>query len=663
MDIEKIASKLKPLMSKRLENWLITRKITDSELKTLIDKQIISTAYKTFGDFNNKILLSLPPEKLAKGSINLGNITYNKPKWPLGLKYGELIQNAAILGRSGAGKTNVTFHILSQLIQKNIPFVFMDWKRTARHLIPNFKNKLNIYTPGRAISKFPFNPFVVPPGIESNVYVNQLVDVMSQAFTLGDGSRSLLRKSIASIYAQGNLCPAVEDIVNELEKVPDKGRQGGWKLTAMRALESLEFADLTSSDQISQQQLAEKMLNENTVIELDALAAESKKFLIPILSLWLYYVRLNSSEREKLKLVIFIEEAHHVLHKRAQTSNETIIEMLFRQCRELGIGIVVIDQHPHLLSSAALGNTYTTIFLNQKDPSDINKAAAVCLLDADEKKYLSMLPTGQGIIKLQDRWTRPIHVQFPLVNINKGSVTDAMLARYSALNNSRKTGSGRNTSVPTYFSQVPQIPTLFNRPLNDDSFRLLSDILAYPQDGVKARYKRLNLSTGKANRLKEYLIDQNWLESQTVDLGQTRKTCLRLTTQAKDALNLDTTEPQHGSIVHEYWKRFYAERFREHGYQVELEVPRISGQVDVVAKKNDQKIAVEIETGKSNYLRNIRQNLLAKYDEIVVIATDKSAYDRIEKDLASANLLIPQRIKMILRDDFTFDFESHKSAD
>ena len=130
----------------------------------------------------------------------------------------------AVFGRSGAGKTNVTFHILSQLIEKKIPFVFMDWKRTVRHLIPNFKDKLNIYTPGRSLIKFPFNPFVVPPGIESNVYVNQLVDVMSHAFTLGDGSRSILRKAIASIYAQGNLCPTVNNIIRELEKVPDTGR-------------------------------------------------------------------------------------------------------------------------------------------------------------------------------------------------------------------------------------------------------------------------------------------------------------------------------------------------------------------------------------------------------------------------------------------------------
>ena len=68
-----------------------------------------------------------------------------------------------------------------------------------------------------------------------------------------------------------------------------------------------------------------------------------------------------------------------------------------------------------------MGSFYTTIFLNQKDPADINKAAAVCQLDSDDKKYFSMLPVGQAIVKLQDRWTSPIHVQFPLINVNKGS--------------------------------------------------------------------------------------------------------------------------------------------------------------------------------------------------------------------------------------------------
>jgi len=653
MDIEKIAAKLHPLHPDQVGHWLKSRELADPDLRSLIEKQIISIAYKTFGYFHSKILLSLPPENKSKGAINLGTILYDKEKWPLGLTYGEIIQNTAILGRSGAGKTNVTFHFLSQLIEKKIPFVFLDWKRTVRHLIPAFPDKLNIYTPGRSLSPFPFNPFVVPPGTEPNVYAGQVVDVLSEAFMLGDGSRSLLRKAISYLFQQGNLCPTAADIIAELDKVPDKGRAGGWKVTALRVLESLDLANLSSSDPLGQEQLAQRMLHENTVIELDALAQESKAFLIPLLCLWLYNVRLKSPERETLKLVIFIEEAHHVLHKRAQTAHETILEMLLRQCRELGIGIVVIDQHPHLLSAAALGNTYTTIFLNQKDPSDINKAAAVCLLDAEEKHYFSRLPVGQGIVKLQDRWTSPVHIQFPLVHVNKGSVTDDMLARYSAVKRSSLTGSGRKRSVPTYFGQVRQV-RLYDTPLNDTAFKFLTDILMHPNDGVKIRYRRLQLSVGMGNQLKTQLIAQNWLQSQTVDLGQTRKVILHLTQHAREALGLNVKQLRQGSIVHEYWKRFYAQRFQEQGYLVNLEVPRKSGWIDVAAEKNGRKIAVEVETGKSDYMSNLRQNLVAKFDKILIVATGKSSCEKIEKDLLAAGLFIPHKVEIVLRDDFIF---------
>ena len=61
----------------------------------------------------------------------------------------------------------------------------LDWYCCESEKCKNdFKDKINIYTPGRSLVKCPFNPFVVPPGIESNVHVNQLVDVMSLAFML-----------------------------------------------------------------------------------------------------------------------------------------------------------------------------------------------------------------------------------------------------------------------------------------------------------------------------------------------------------------------------------------------------------------------------------------------------------------------------------------------
>ena len=507
MTVETIARKLQPLMPQQVKHWMRVRDTADPELKSLIEKQIISMAYRYLGDFRNRILLSLPPEKKAKGSIDLGTVLYDKERWPFGISTRELIQNVAILGRSGAGKTNVAFHILQQLVAKGIPFVFLDWKRTVRHLIPLLKSKIDIYTPGRSLLKFPFNPFVVPPGVESHVYITQVVDVMSEAFTLGDGSRSVLRKAIAGLYERGNLCPTAKEVISEVEKLPDKGRMGDWKISAMRAMENMEFSGLTAGDRISQEQLTSELLHSNTVVELDALGQESKKFLVPLLCLWLYHVRLESADREKLKLVIFIEEAHHVLHHRGHQAKESILEMLFRQCRELGISIVVLDQHPHMLSAAALGNTYTTVCLNQKDPRDINKAAALSLVDSDEKKYFSMLSVGQGIVKLQDRWTRPFLVQFPLVDVKKGLVTDAILARYSAVNQAKKPRSGGNRSVLPGFSRVPRVPLLDNV-LDEAAFAMLEDVLASPDDGIRQRYTRLGLSAGTGNRLKERLLSE-----------------------------------------------------------------------------------------------------------------------------------------------------------
>ena len=652
MNIEKLARKLEPLMGEKVRHWMRVREMADAEMKDLLDKQIITEAYSKLGDFHRKILLSLPPEKVAKGSINLGTIQYEAEKWPVGITPTEMLQNMVVLGRSGAGKTNVSFHILRQLVERKTPFLFLDWKRTVRHLTPLLGKNVNFYTPGRSLLKFPFNPFVVPPGTESHVYINQVMDVMSDAYTLGDGSRSLLRAALTTLYGGGNLCPTAKDIIAEIEKVPDKERVRGWKITALRAMESLDFSDLSADTKITQEQLAHQLLEQNTVIELDGLAQESKKFLVPLLCLWLYYVRLQSPEREKLKLVIFIEEAHHVLYRKSQGTKESVLEMFFRQCRELGIAIVVLDQHAHLLSPAALGNTYTTICLSQKDPTDINKLAALCLVDKDDKGYFSMLPVGQGIVKLQDRWMQPFLVQFPLVNLKKGAVTDAILARYfSGISGNPSTPprSGRNTPSENAFGQVPRVP-LFDNALNEAAFELLEDVLRFPDDGVKVRYKRLGLSMGTGNRLKRWLVKEGWLKDQMVELGQTRKLLLRLPTKAKKLLGLKGGVPERASLVHEYWKRFYADRLSEAGYRVQLEAPRNSGAVDVLAQMEGKTLAVEIETGKSDILRNVKQNLLSRFDNILIIATDKKAFQTIESTLAQGGLLGLKKIAVLLRD-------------
>lgn len=70
MDIDKLLQKLEPLISERVERWHRARDFADPEVKGLLEKEILSVAYKLLGDFRRKVLLSLPPQKVGLLSRN-----------------------------------------------------------------------------------------------------------------------------------------------------------------------------------------------------------------------------------------------------------------------------------------------------------------------------------------------------------------------------------------------------------------------------------------------------------------------------------------------------------------------------------------------------------------------------------------------------------------
>ncbi len=134
MDTEYLLRKLEPLCSADVKHWRHVRATGSARLRGIVDRQIAVTAENLFGRANNSVLLSRPSKKSISGEFSLGNLVYEDELWPVGLSRSELLQNLAVFGRSGAGKTNLVFHLLEQLHEKRIPFLFLDWKRTGRHL-------------------------------------------------------------------------------------------------------------------------------------------------------------------------------------------------------------------------------------------------------------------------------------------------------------------------------------------------------------------------------------------------------------------------------------------------------------------------------------------------------------------------------------------------
>ncbi len=688
MDVETLARRLEPLMPRQVRRWMRIHASADPEMRAIIERQLRVTAERVLGDAQTRVLLSLPPQRTVRGAFNLGTVLYERDKWPAGLESGELLQGIGVFGRSGGGKTNAVFHLLLQLSERRIPFLFLDWKRTGRHLIPVLGDRVNVYTPGRSLSPFLFNPFVPPPGFEPEAYAGMIADQLAIAYTLGDGAVGLVQRAIRACYDRGNGSCSLADLIREVEQQTGHARVKGWQVSALRALRSLELSTPTAPTVLSpipgtsstaidasqigampapaansagpaaevsasilgrmtQSQLVEALLDRSSFVELDALPQGAKRFLIPVLCLWIYHARLAAPDREKLRFVIVVEEAHHVLYAHPRGSHESVMEMLLRQCRELGIAMIVVDQHPHLISSAALGNAYTTIFFNLKDAPDVRRAAAMS--HVDDQRYFGLLPVGHAIVRMSDRWRRPFLVRFPRVDVPKGAVSDAALARWLAERAAGSRGVPRDFGgTQGYWARVRRVPRPL-RPLHPDELRFIDDVVTSPLDGVKVRYQRQSLSGHRGNAIKERLVREGWLEAEVVPVGRTRKVVLRPSGGAREQLGLPSALTQREGIAHEYWKRHWARQLEDEGYAVRIEAPRIHapGSADVVGTKGDASIAVEVETGKADVVANVRHGLRAGYTRIVVAGTDRAALTAVEGALARAGLLVRGRVEVV----------------
>lgn len=82
---------------------------------------------------------------------------------------------------------------------------------------------------------------------------------------------------------------------------------------------------------------------------------------------------------------------------------------------------------------------------------------------------------------------------------------------------------------------------------------------------------------------------------------------------------------------------------KANGWTVQIEAPIGGGrQIDLVAEKNGQRIAVELETGsaREGMVANIRKCLEAQpgYDEVGSVAVSEAVADKLRADCRPANL-------------------------
>ena len=98
-------------------------------------------------------------------------------------------------------------------------------------------------------------------------------------------------------------------------------------------------------------------------------------------------------------------------------------------------------------------------------------------------------------------------------------------------------------------------------------------------------------------------------------------------------------------IAHRYWKNRISRFYENQGFDVRVEEYYVNGRPDIIVIKDGTKAAIEIQTGQSNFLKNIKQGIDAGFDEIVCIATTRFVEDKIKSELRLKKIL-DSRVKV-----------------
>ncbi len=543
-NIRQLCLRLKPILGSKIDQIYEAYLSEDSEGKKQVENYLELLAAKyIFQELGQPETILLPPSKeKAAGEYQIGTVQYaGKDLYPFGLKEGEWIQHVAILGRSGAGKTNVGFLILEQLKKKGKPFLLFDWKRNYRDLLAlsEFKD-VEVYTIGRNIAPFTFNPLIPPAGTNPKTWLKKLNEVIAHAYCLGNGVLFLLQQAVDAVYEEAGVYdgtvekwPTFKDVLTKARNMDTRGRESGWLSSTLRALSTLCFGDMDKLANSSNNKTIGHILDQNVILELDALTQSDKTFFIESALLYLHHKRMTEERREDFKHTIVIEEAHHILsdERRSLVGGQSIMDIIFREIREFGESLILLDQHPSKISLYALGNTYCTICMNLKHKTDIN-AMSQCLLLDKERDILGTLDVGQAVVKLQGRIHRPFQIAIPEFIIEKGKISDAFIKDH--MQNIAPAEPEEDFRLP---NQVTVEVAKKLKSIDDSVLAFLTDIQQHPDSGIAERYKRLEISVRQGQKLKTKTLEKGLVEESTRTIKTGRLKVIQLTQKGRAALS------------------------------------------------------------------------------------------------------------------------------
>lgn len=370
---------------------------------------------------------------------------------PFAISLNSLTRHAAIIGSTGSGKTVLCKVLIEEALLKHIPVIAIDPKgdigglgihhphfdfqpyvsphkaksiayqyQKFHDLGPRFTHTTTIFTPNSDIGKrLSLMPNLSPPlpQTDNTIHSNQIAETTANALLeitrapLTSTNQTLLTTLIIDQWNQNktiNITQLINNIIT-----PPFDTIGGMNIEDMIPVKKRKqlassinvlLSSPTKQSLISGNSLdIDKLLNKTLLTIIDMRHThdmQDKQIATQHVLQQLYRHMIGMGGTHKLRAILYIDELSGLFPPHpASPLCKRLLELLIRQARAFGIGVVVATQNPGDIDYKVLSNIGTRFIGRLRSDNDIAKvASATQLAEKDLRKSINQLSVGSFII-------------------------------------------------------------------------------------------------------------------------------------------------------------------------------------------------------------------------------------------------------------------------
>ena len=357
-----------------------------------------------------------------------------------------LSKHAFLSGVPGSGKTNSILHIVTELYNKNIPFLVLEPAKQEYRALVNREDMrgITIFSPSSG-TKFllHINPFEFPLKMSLAEHIRNLINVFDGAFSMDPPMPFLLDQAIEQVYRDkgwlpymindGSIpYPMMEELYDTLEKILDKTDYEGEIKGNLKSILQVRIGSLLSREMGDVFNVPfstitpENWLKRSIIIELESMGSGPANFLTLMLSTLIREsLKVNPMTREEKKKtparhVIVFEEAHNLIGSRTEKASgenadpkiaaTAFIVKMLAEVRALNEVIIIADQLPTAMAPEVIKNT--SLKLGHRMTSADDRELLGSTMSADEVQMERMATFSQGkALAIYEGLLKPFEMQ------------------------------------------------------------------------------------------------------------------------------------------------------------------------------------------------------------------------------------------------------------